>query len=125
MAISQLRSKLKISGGRYIDARKKRLNDLGREPTLAKVGEKRNRKIRIKGGKEKIVTLSDNIINVYDAKAKKYVKAKIKTIIENSANRHFVRRNIITKGAILDTDLGKVRITSRPGQENMLNGVLV
>ncbi|MFH1511592.1 MAG: 30S ribosomal protein S8e, partial [Candidatus Woesearchaeota archaeon] len=33
--------------------------------------------------------------------------------------------NIITKGTIVDTDKGKVRITSRPGQDGTLNGVLV
>ena len=125
MAKSQLKSKRQVSGGRYIDARKKKLRELGREATLTKVGDKRNRTIRIMGGKTKIVSLSNNIINVYDNKDKKYKKIKIKTILENSANRHFVRRNIVTKGAIVDTEIGKVKITSRPGQENVLNGVLI
>ena len=47
------------------------------------------------------------------------------TVVENTANTHFVRRNIITKGAVVDTSLGRVKVTSRPGQHGMINGVLV
>jgi len=65
------------------------------------------------------------MINVYDPKTKKYSKVEIKTVVENPANRHYVRRNILTKGTIVDTSLGKAKITSRPGQEAVLNGILV
>ena len=64
-------------------------------------------------------------INVYDSKTKKYSKEKIKTIVENNANRHFVRRNIMTKGAVVETAKGKVKITSRPGQVGVLQGILI
>ena len=37
----------------------------------------------------------------------------------------YVRRNIITKGAIVKTEAGLVKITSRPGQDGTLNGILV
>ena len=33
------------------------------------------------------------------------------------ANRHYVRRNILTKGTVITTDKGNAVITSRPGQE--------
>ena len=46
-------------------------------------------------------------------------------VVDNPANRNFVKRNIMTKGTVVETDKGKVRITSRPGQEGSLNGVLV
>ena len=69
--------------------------------------------------------LSADIVNVYDKNDKKYKKSKIITIVSNLANRHFIRRNILTKGAIVKTDLGDVRITSRPGQEGTINGVLL
>ena len=52
-------------------------------------------------------------------------KVKIKTIIENQANRNFVRRNIMNKGAIIDTEIGKAKITSRPGQDGTVNAILV
>jgi len=45
------------------------------------------------------------------------------TVRENPANPNYVQRNIITRGAILETDLGLVRIRSRPGQDGVLNGV--
>jgi small subunit ribosomal protein S8e len=47
------------------------------------------------------------------------------TVRENPANPNYVQRNIITKGAILETDLGLVRVRSRPGQDGVLNGVRV
>jgi len=46
-------------------------------------------------------------------------------VLENPANRHFVRRNILTKGTIIETVKGKAKITGRPGQEGMVNAVLI
>jgi small subunit ribosomal protein S8e len=46
-------------------------------------------------------------------------------VVENPANPHYVRRNILTKGAIVETEFGKARIISRPGQHGVINGVLV
>ena len=47
------------------------------------------------------------------------------TVLENGANSHFVRRNIITKGAIVETEIGKAKITPRTGQKGIVNGVLI
>jgi small subunit ribosomal protein S8e len=69
--------------------------------------------------------LSVDIANVYNPKTKKYSKEKIVTTSANPANRHFARRNIITKGSIIETEKGKARITSRPGQEGTVNAVLI
>ena len=49
----------------------------------------------------------------------------MKTVSENTADRHFVRHNIITKGAIVMTSKGKAKVTNRPGQEGIINAVLV
>jgi len=125
MAISKLRARKKISGGKYVDNRKKKLRDLGREPSFTKLGEKKGRIIKTRNNKHKFSLLSIDSVNVYDKKAKKHFKAKIETILENAANRHFIRRNIITKGAIIKTDKGKARVTNRPGQENYVNAVLL
>ena len=64
-------------------------------------------------------------VNILNLKTKKSKIVKIDNVIENSANRHFVRRNILTKGTIIETKLGKARITSRPGQESSLNAILI
>jgi small subunit ribosomal protein S8e len=125
MAITQSRSKRKVSGSRYRSYKKKRLHELGNLPRLTKLGEKKLKTIHVKFGKEKKVLLDDNTANVYNPKTKKYSKVKIITIVENKANRHFIRRNIMTKGAVIKTELGNARITSRPGQEAVINAVLI
>ncbi|MBI2670821.1 30S ribosomal protein S8e [Candidatus Woesearchaeota archaeon] len=125
MAISQFRSKRKISGGRYKDFRKKSLKDLGRDPTLTKIGQTRKTEFRIKAGHHKRVLLNCNIANVYDPKEKKYKKAKIETVIDNPANRNYIRRNILTKGTIIKTEFGNAKITNRPGQEAHVNAILI
>lgn len=123
MATRHSKSKRKSSGGRYKDNRKGRAYDLGREPTFTRISERRIKKFRIKAGKQKTILLSCDVANVFvDGK---YKKAKIKTILENPANRHFVRRNILTKGAIIETEFGKAKVTSRPGQEGTVNAVII
>ncbi len=54
-----------------------------------------------------------------------YKKVKIKAIIESPDNRNFARLNIITKGTIIDTELGKAVVTNRPGREGSINAKLV
>ena len=95
------------------------------KPFLPKVGSRKSKAVRTMGGHLKQKLFSSNEANIYDSKEKKYLKAKITGIAENPANRHFVRRNIMTKGAVIDTDKGKARITNRPGQEGTVNAVLV
>ena len=46
-------------------------------------------------------------------------------VIENTANPNYVRRNIITKGAIVETPEGNAKVTSRPGQDGVINGILI
>ncbi len=125
MAITQHRSKRKPTGGRYHKARSKRLYEKGNKPTLSIIGEKKTKTIRTRGGNSKTKILRISTINLIDTKKKKAVVAKLKNVLENSANRNFVRRNILTKGAVVETDKGKARITNRPGQEGTLNGVLI
>ncbi len=123
--IIQKRPKRKVSGGRYRKARKKRLADLGNVPTLTKVGKARIKTTRGRGGNLKQKALTADVANIYDPKTKKYSKAKILSVVDNPANRHYTRRNIMTKGTIIDTDKGKARVTSRPGQEGSVNAVLM
>ncbi|MEK6916797.1 MAG: 30S ribosomal protein S8e, partial [Nanoarchaeota archaeon] len=81
--------------------------------------------IRVRGGNTKIRLLRTNVANVYNPKTKKYTKAKIAQVVENPGNRHYVRANVMTKGAIIKTDIGNAKITSRPGQDGVINAVLV
>lgn len=125
MANSQRRSVRKASGGRYHFSRSKIKCELGGFPASTKLSK--TRKVvsaRGLGGKRKQVTLSTNLINVTDKKGKT-TKTEILNVVGNPANIQLVIRNIITKGAIVETKLGKVKVTSRPGQEGTLSGVLV
>jgi len=45
--------------------------------------------------------------------------------VETPSNKFLARQNVLTKGAIVETELGKVRITNRPTQEGVLNGILL
>ena len=126
MAISQLKSLRKPSGGRYKQqGRKKKAYELGREPSLTKIEKKRSKYVRAMGSNRKIRLLSTDTANLFDTKTKKYEQVKIKTIVDNPANRHFIRRNIMTKGTVIETEKGKARITSRPGQDGSVNAVLI
>ncbi len=125
MVVYQERSKRKITGGRYRFFRKKKLFNMGSPPTFTKIGNKKLKFKREKGGNLKQALLSINKVNVLNPKTKKAQQTDIITVIESPANRHFIRRNIITKGTILETKLGKAKVTSRPGQEGTLNAVLL
>lgn len=85
------------------------------------------RKARVKrtlGGHHKTSLISAKEINVADKKGKT-IMTDILNVIENPANPNLVRRNIMTKGTVVETKLGKVKVTSRPGQEGSVNGVLL
>lgn len=123
--IIQSRPKQNAAGARYHASRSKRLYEKGNDPTLTRIGTKKRVSDRIVGGSRKLRLLREDIANVLDKKTKKYVKAKIKTVLENPANRHFIRRNIMTKGTVIETDLGKAVVTNRPGQEGVINAVLI
>ncbi len=125
MAIWQGKSLRKNTGGRGKSNRNKRKNEFGREPAETKIGDRKIKKIRAKGGNEKIRLTNENKINVVDPKKNEAQVAEILNVVENTANIQFVRRNIINKGAVVETDLGKVKVTSRPGQHGIINGVLV
>ncbi len=125
MVVYQKRSKRKTTGGRYRSSEKKRMANVGAIPTLTKVGERKAKVKREKGGSLKHTLLTINKVNITDPKTKKTKMTEIITVIESPANRHFIRRNIITKGTILETKLGKARVTSRPGQVGTLNAILI
>lgn len=124
MAILQKKSVRKITGGRYRAPPKKAANS-GSLPTHTKLGEKKLKQKRIMGGHLKSVFLTINKVNVLDKKTKKSQLTEISAVLENQANRNFIRRGILTKGAVINTPLGKARITSRPGQVGTLNAIKI
>ena len=126
MVITQWRSKRKSTGKVYKKPfRAKRRYEKGNAPTLTSLGARKIKTIRTRAGQAKTRIMRSDIVNVYNPKTKKCEKAKIKSVTENPANRHYVRRNIMTKGTVIETDKGKAKITSRPGQDGTINAVLL
>jgi small subunit ribosomal protein S8e len=113
----------KITGGKYKKARKKKLFEKRGQPRIVKLGAKKTKFLRVMGGNIKLISLSHDIANVmHNGKAK---KAKIKNVLETPSNRFLARQNILTKGAIIETDLGKARITNRPSQEGIVQAEIL
>jgi len=123
MVLYQEKSKRTYTGAKIHQAHKKRKSRFGSDPIETKIGNSRKKVIRTRGGNVKIKSYTANMIDVTNLKTKKTERVPIKSLFENKASVDFQRRNILTKGAIVETKVGKVRITSRPGQSGTLSGV--
>lgn len=118
-------SKRKPSGGRKRMMRGKRRTEISSEKQFAVLGEAKRKKYRKTGASTQIKVLSEEMINVNNPSDGTTKSIKFTTVSKNSSNPNYVRRNILTKGAIVETELGKVMITSRPGQDGVINGTLI
>lgn len=114
----------KISGGRYKARRKKKKYELPNIPRVVRLRPIKRKKMRTSGGNLKTVLLSCDMANLIDKNGKSKT-VKIKTVVETNANRFWARQNRLVKGAIIETEAGKARITNRPGQEGSINAVLL
>ncbi|WP_247729296.1 30S ribosomal protein S8e [Halovivax limisalsi] len=119
----QVRSTRKRTGGRLKHARNHRKDELGREPTETQVGEPRYKTVDVRGDNVKTRALATDVAHVNTGG--ETVTAEIENVVENEANPNYVRRNIITKGAVIETGEGTARVTSRPGQTGQVNAVLL
>ena len=116
--------KKKPSGGRKKTYRTKRRYEKGSFPTETTLGEPKQKTIRSRGGNAKTRLPSTNLVNVSDHSGKTQ-KTEIIRVIRNPANVDYDRRGVITKGTIIETSLGHARVTSRPGQDGIVNAVLM
>jgi len=116
--------KKKPSGGRKKAYRMKRRYEKGSFPTATTPGEPRNKKTRRRGNNTKTRLVTTNQANVSDPSTNKTQKTQILRVIQNPANVDYNRRGVITKGTIIETPLGTARVTSRPGQNGLVNAVL-
>ncbi len=123
MAVWQDRSQTKKTGGKTRSYRKSRKHDLGNEFSEPSVGDDKRIRRRTQGGNQKTVVKRAETANVSvngDVK-----NAEIEAVEENPANPNFVRRSLLTKGAVIQTSEGKARVTSRPGQDGVVNAELI
>lgn len=115
--------KRKATGGRkkkFRGRRKYERDGYALEPVL---GMPKLVKKRARGGNLKLGLRSVNYANVTDRD--KVSKAKILKVLKNPANRDYERRGVITKGTIIETELGKARVVSRPSQDGVVNAILL
>lgn len=113
----------KISGGKYIQPRKKKLRESLGQKKIVKLGEEKRKQKKVAGGNRKVFAFGAKYVNVQDKGKSK--RLEIKNVVETPSNRFLARQNIITKGTILLTDSGRVKVTNRPTQTGIVNGVIV
>ena len=114
----------KITGGRRHPLRIRRKYETDRYPNEAVNGAQVTITRRVRGNNRKTALKSVDFVNLAsnDSKVK---KTKILKVLENATNNDYKRRGIITKGAILETEDGKCRVVSKPGQDGIVNAIVV
>src|ERR1700730_9551358 len=117
--------KRKLTGGRTKHFRSRRAFEKDGYAAETLLGENAVYHRRMRGGSEKTRQKFADFVNVRDNSTGKTQKAKITRVLENPANRDYERRGVITRGALLDTELGRAKVTSRPAQDGVINAVLV
>jgi small subunit ribosomal protein S8e len=117
--------KKKRTGGKSHPNRGKRKYEMGRPPTLTRLGGNNVvEKIRVRGGGLKLRVVQAAYANVAVEKDR-VVKARILDVVENPASRKFGRMKIITRGALVKTEVGNAVVTSKPGSNGVVNAKLV
>ncbi len=125
MAITQFRSKRKPTGGLYRRLRKKKKRDFGSDFVPTKIGPEKKKVVEGLSNIKKQRLIRAEKANIFDPSEGKTKTVKILSVKENPANPHFVRMGIITKGAIIETEIGLAKVTSRPGQDGVINAILI
>ncbi|MFQ6012743.1 MAG: 30S ribosomal protein S8e [Thermoplasmata archaeon] len=125
MPIWQKHSRRKPSGGMRRPHAKKKRREIGREREFATIGSERRKAIRVLGGRRKARLLRAEWADLFDPQTGKTERARILSVQSNPANPNFVTRNIITRGATIETEKGLGRVTSRPGQVGTVHAVLL
>ena len=114
----------KITGGRRHPLRIRRKYETDRYPNEPNTGAQITITRRVRGNNNKTALKSIDFVNLAtgDAKVK---KTKILKVLDNTTNNDYKRRGIITKGAILETQDGKCKVVSKPGQNGIVNAILL
>ena len=114
----------KITGGIRHPLKTRQKFDIDRYPNEALVGDQETATRKTRGNNRKTAIKTANVVNVILADGK-IKSSKIVRVLENQTNNDYQRRGVITKGAIVETEDGKCKILSRPGQDGTLNGTLL
>lgn len=125
MGIWHRRSTRTSTGARLRQLRSKRKHQLGRDPTETLMGEPKRITIDSRRKAKKTPALRLTQVNVTDPAKNVTSRAELQDVEKNPANMDYQRRKVITRGTIIKTSKGRARVTSRPGQDGILNAVLI
>ncbi len=117
--------KRKNSGGRRRPYRVKRRFERGSFPTEVSLGEEKRKASRGRGGNVKVRLTSATRVNVSNPTTGKAETVEILRVVRNPANVDYNRRGVITGGTVIETPLGLARVTSRPGQNGVINAIVI
>jgi small subunit ribosomal protein S8e len=115
----------KLTGGRKVAMRGRRKYEIDRYPNEAVVGPIQIVLRRTRGNNIKVAFKTAEFANIIDEDSKKVTKSKIVRVTKNTANKDYERRGVISKGAMIETENGAAVVVSRPGQDGVVNAVLV
>ena len=125
MGVWHRRSTRTATGARLKRFRSKRKHQMGRTPTETLMGDAKRRAIDSRSKGKKVPALRLTLVNVTDASKNVTYRAELEDVERNPANMDYQRRKVITRGTIIKTSKGRARVTSRPGQDGILNAILI
>lgn len=117
--------KRKRTGGKSHPYRGRRKYERGGYPVETQVGDRTIKVERVRGGNIKIRVIKDNTVNLSIPSSGKTVKCKILRVVKNPSNKDYDRRGVITKGAIIETEHGLAKVTSKLSADGIINAVLL
>ena len=118
-------TKRKLTGGKRKNYKAKRSFELGGEAILTEYGTLQKKLVKGYGNTRKIKLLTVEYSNVTDPRSGTTVRSPILRVLRNPVNIDYNRRKIITKSTIIETELGSAVVTSRPGQDGVINSTLI
>ena len=114
----------KITGGIRRQLKSRQKFQIDRYPNEALMGDQETTTRKTRGNNRKTGLKTASHVNLVlpDSKIK---RSKIIRVLENQTNNDYQRRGVITKGAIIETEDGKCKVISRPGQCGIINALLL
>ena len=115
----------KLTGGRRHPLRIRRKYEIDRYPNEALAGAQETVTRKVRGRRTKTALKTVDFVSLAGGGGGKVAKVKILKVLENPTNNDYQRRGVITKGAVLETQEGRCRVVSRPGQTGTASAVLL
>ena len=96
--------KRRLTGGKKPAYHKKRKGEMGRQMSMTKIGAKRTRSVRCRGGNLKFRALRLDTGNFSWGSEVATRKTRVLDVVYNASNNELVRTKTLVKGAIVQVD---------------------